>query len=193
MATTTTLRDGSQKTYLTCAETAKLLRKALKDAFPAVKFSVRSDTYSMGASIDVRYTDGPPQKTVERVASRYAGAAFDGSIDLKEYAWHYLLPDGSLTSGGTHGTQGSGGYLPAERRPMPPGAVRVHLGADHVFVHRELSEGAEALVWTRAAQLGSPSGEHDPERWQFFHRAAEEFDFTPCLGGGKPRWRPGAI
>lgn len=28
--------------YLTCAETAKLVRKALKEAFPDVKFSVEA-------------------------------------------------------------------------------------------------------------------------------------------------------
>ena len=38
--------------YLTCAETAKLVRSALKAAFPGVKFSVCSSTYSGGASID---------------------------------------------------------------------------------------------------------------------------------------------
>ena len=39
--------------YLTCAETAKLVRKALKEAFPDVKFSVRSNVYSGGASLSV--------------------------------------------------------------------------------------------------------------------------------------------
>ena len=39
--------------YLTCAETAKLARAALKQAFPGVRFSVRSDTYAGGASIHV--------------------------------------------------------------------------------------------------------------------------------------------
>ncbi|WP_180273430.1 LPD29 domain-containing protein [Pseudomonas amygdali] len=31
--------------YLTCAETAKLVRKSLKEAFPDAKFSVRGNTY----------------------------------------------------------------------------------------------------------------------------------------------------
>lgn len=39
--------------YLSCAETAKLIRQALKEAFPDMKFGVRSKTYSGGASIDV--------------------------------------------------------------------------------------------------------------------------------------------
>ena len=45
--------------YLTAAETAKLIRKALKASFPGVKFSVRSKSYSMGASVNVSYIDGP--------------------------------------------------------------------------------------------------------------------------------------
>lgn len=36
--------------YLSCAETAKLLRQALKESFPGVKFSVRSSVYSGGAN-----------------------------------------------------------------------------------------------------------------------------------------------
>lgn len=39
-----------EKTYQSCAETAKLLRQALKESFPGVKFSVRSSTYAGGAS-----------------------------------------------------------------------------------------------------------------------------------------------
>jgi hypothetical protein len=31
--------------YLSCADTARLLRKALKRTFSGVRFSVRSDTY----------------------------------------------------------------------------------------------------------------------------------------------------
>ncbi len=43
------------KNYLSCAETAKMIRQVLKESFPGVKFSVKSSTYSMGASITVRY------------------------------------------------------------------------------------------------------------------------------------------
>jgi hypothetical protein len=33
--------EMTEKTYFTCAETAKMIRQALKEAFPDVKFSVR--------------------------------------------------------------------------------------------------------------------------------------------------------
>lgn len=77
--------DGSTVEHFSVVETAKLLRKALKDGFPGVKFSVRSDSYAGGASIRVRYEDGPFKKDVEAVAKQFAGASFDGMIDLKSY------------------------------------------------------------------------------------------------------------
>ena len=70
---------------ISCADTAKLIRAALKAAFPAVKFSVRSSTYSMGASIAIRYIDGPTYDRVNAIAQEFAGATFDGMQDLKEY------------------------------------------------------------------------------------------------------------
>lgn len=71
--------------YISPADTAKLIRVALKKEFPAVKFSVRTSVYSSGASIDVRWQDGPPSKMVERITGKFAGATFDGMIDLKSY------------------------------------------------------------------------------------------------------------
>lgn len=71
------------KKYLSCAETAKLVRAALKESFPGVKFSVRSDVYSGGASIRVVYTNGPSAKQVESVAKVFEGSYFDGMTDYK--------------------------------------------------------------------------------------------------------------
>jgi Large polyvalent protein associated domain 29 len=51
--------------YLSCADTAKLIRAALKKTFLRVKFSVRSKTYSGGASVTVHWTDGPTAKQVD--------------------------------------------------------------------------------------------------------------------------------
>ena len=73
----------SDTKYLTCAETAKLVRAALKEAFPGVKFSVKSSTYAGGASINVAYTDGPSVSQVEGIAKAFQGAYFDGMTDYK--------------------------------------------------------------------------------------------------------------
>lgn len=96
--------------YLTCAETAKLIRQALKEAFPEVKFSVKSSVYSGGASIRVKYTDGPNTKQVEAVAKVFEGSYFDGMQDYK----------GSVNN-------------------MIDG-ITVRFGADFIFVNRDYSD-----------------------------------------------------
>lgn len=72
-------------TYISCAETAKLIRQELKSNFPGIKFSVRSKEYSGGASIRVEWLDGPSDNAVEYVVGKFEGATFDPSIDLKSY------------------------------------------------------------------------------------------------------------
>lgn len=73
----------SDTKYLSCAETAKLVRTALKEAFPGVKFSVKSSTYAGGASINVAYTDGPSASQVEGITGAFQGSYFDGMTDYK--------------------------------------------------------------------------------------------------------------
>jgi len=102
--------------YLTCAETARLLRQALRAAFPDVRFRVRSKTYSGGASITISWIDGPVPAAVERIARRFEGAEFDGMHDLKTY--HTSELDGRT----------------------------VQFGADFVFCERSLSAGARRQV-----------------------------------------------
>jgi phospholipid N-methyltransferase len=64
-------------TYRPVAESAKILREALKKEFPEIKFSVRSKSYSMGSSIDISYTDGPIEKDVEKIASEFEDVRYD--------------------------------------------------------------------------------------------------------------------
>jgi hypothetical protein len=78
--------------WVRVAETAKLVRADLKREFPGVKFSVRSDSYSGGASIRVRWTDGPTAPAVDRVVKRYEGSRFDGMTDLKYGVSNWLCP-----------------------------------------------------------------------------------------------------
>lgn len=134
------MQTTQEKQYLSCAETAKLVRQALKRAFPGVKFRVHSDNYSGGASIDVSWIDGPKPKEVEHVAKQFAGGDFDGMIDLK-YSWSsWLLPDGSAIVAKDHGTEGSGGMNQGQENQKPhPEAKLVHFGADFVFCNRSHS------------------------------------------------------
>jgi hypothetical protein len=70
--------------YIPAREQASLIRKSLKESFPAIKFSVRKQS---GSSIDIRWQDGPTIKQVEAVVSRFAGGYFDGMTD---YAGGYV-------------------------------------------------------------------------------------------------------
>jgi hypothetical protein len=95
--------------YLSVAETAKLVRQALAEKFPGVKFSVKSKSYSGGASIMCVGGMAPQSSRCEAIAKRFEGADFDGMIDLKTYHASML-----------HGE-------------------RVHFGADFVFCDRKFT------------------------------------------------------
>ena len=60
---------------------ARNIRKELKAVFPGVKFSVRSESYSMGCSIHIGWTDGPLTDEVEAVVNKYEYGTFDSMTD----------------------------------------------------------------------------------------------------------------
>ena len=76
--------------YLSVAEVAKLVRRSLKEAFPGVKFSVRSKSYAGGSSIRVKWIDGPSEPKVKAVVERFEGGYFDGMTDYKGGYVHEL-------------------------------------------------------------------------------------------------------
>lgn len=80
--------------HVSCADTAKLIRQALKESFKGIKFTVRSSIYSGGASINIGWTDGPNAAQVEAVAKRFSGAYFDGQQDYKGCT--FALLDGQV-------------------------------------------------------------------------------------------------
>lgn len=59
----------------------KNIREELKRAFPLVKFSVTSDRFSGGDSIDVRWIDGPTSSQVSEIIDKYSAGHFDGMTD----------------------------------------------------------------------------------------------------------------
>lgn len=65
------------------AMVAKQIRAELKEKFPTVKFSVRSSNYSMGCSINVKWTDLPTVEAVEEVTNKFRDVSrceFTGEI-----------------------------------------------------------------------------------------------------------------
>ncbi len=107
--------------YISLKDTNSLIRKALKESFPNVKFSVRGKSYAGGASTTIRWTDGPNSDQVERLMSAFEGSYFDGMIDYKgsRYAW-----------------------LDGEE---------VHFGADFLFCNRDSSVELETRTINRIA------------------------------------------
>lgn len=117
----------SNRQYLSCAETAKLVRAALKESFPGVKFSVKSSVYSGGASIGIRYIDGPNIDQVKAVTSMFEGSYFDGMTDYKGSNYNSL--DGQ----------------------------EVRFGADFIFINRDFSaEYLTSEVAAACAYFGYP-------------------------------------
>ena len=138
--------------HLTAAETAKALKRELQTRFPTATFSVKSETYSGGASISVRWLDGPAWDDVESLAQQYAGAGFDGSIDLQYSKRHWLLPDGSIRFADTEGSEGSMGQHGARKTKHPEGAILVRLGADFVSCNRDYSPAFLCRMAQRVAK-----------------------------------------
>lgn len=152
---------------LDATETAKLVRAQLKRHWPGVKFSVRTDRYSMGASVNVTWTDGPPSKAVDKVAGIYSGADFDGMVDLKTYSQHWLNPDGTVTIAYA-GAQGSTRpeYI---GDPPHPNAELVRMGADYVHSQRTISDEWRREVFRIFGEkIGRPLG--DPADWSVWRQ-----------------------
>lgn len=135
--------------YISVTDTAKLIRKKLAATFPGIKFSVKCDKYSGGASIDIAWTDGPLDRQVQAAVAPFNGAGFDGMIDLQYYYRAWILPDGSVISAGTKGTAGSGGTVLDTSVPSPcEGAKLASFGANYIHTKRKFSVG----MYTRATE-----------------------------------------
>jgi len=132
----------TQTRYLTVAETAKLVRQALAKHFPDTKFSVRSKSYSGGASIDISWTDGERAKVVEAVVKGFEGRSFDGMNDLATCQDSWLLPNGEADL--AYRPESYGGSIPGFVSDAPhPDAEMVHFGANYVFCNRHITNFEE--------------------------------------------------
>lgn len=133
--------------YIDTVDAAKMIRTALKGKFPGVKFSVKSSRYAGGSSIHIDWEDGPTEKKVRELTQPYAGASFDGMIDMQHYKTAILLKDGSVTWGKSDGTVDSRGSDPGYHNELPEGAEYVRFGCDYVQTSRGFTyEAMRGLV-----------------------------------------------
>lgn len=67
---------------------AKAIKQELKKAFPSIKFSVKSENFAGGDSVDISYIDGVAYEKVYVICSKYQYGHFDGMIDYYEISNH---------------------------------------------------------------------------------------------------------
>lgn len=145
-----------EKRWLTGTETAKLLRGALKAAFPAVKFRVYKS--KGGGSISVKWTDGPTVGAVKEITRKFAGKGFDGMIDL-EYSIEAWVLNGEILGTRCAGTVGSRGSVsPWGMIPPHDDAELVRFGGGYIFEEREISPALATKALAQvAAHFGIPA------------------------------------
>ena len=68
------------------AQCAKDIKQELRRVFPSVKFSIRSDSFSGGNSVDIGWDLGPTDRQVEAITKKYQAGSFDGMTDCYNYA-----------------------------------------------------------------------------------------------------------
>lgn len=75
----------AENRHSSTAFAAANMRKQLKRAFPGVKFSVRSESFSGGDAIRVSWTNGPTKTQVEEITDRYEKGRFDSQEEIYNY------------------------------------------------------------------------------------------------------------
>lgn len=84
---------SAQRVMSDHAAAAKCIRQELKKDFPKDKFSVTSQYYSMGNSVNINWTDGPDYKSVEKIYYKYQyECKFNGIEDSYKYGKRTDVP-----------------------------------------------------------------------------------------------------
>jgi hypothetical protein len=147
---------AAQARYIDAAEAAKMIRAELKRVFkrPGRFFSVRTDKYAGGASIDIRWTDGPTSAEVDSLVRGFSGKRFEGMTDCSYYADSWYCRTHGARVALTEGCDvASNNGVHASRCCSE--AELVHFGSGYVFSRRELSVEFSAEL---AAQVRKESG-----------------------------------
>jgi len=68
------------------ANVAKIIRQKLKHKYPAVKFTVRSESFSGGNAVSINWENGPTVDQIENIVNVYQYGYFNGMEDVYEYS-----------------------------------------------------------------------------------------------------------
>ena len=104
------------------ALTAKMIKTRLIALYPRVKFSVTSDTFSGGDSVDIRWIDGPISDDVNNITKQYQCGNFDGMTD----SYNYSRIDSALGCDGAK-------YVHCHRRTSPEYHAQIVAKADENY------------------------------------------------------------
>ena len=67
------------------AAASAAIKEELKKAFPTTKFSVTSEIFAGGNSVDISWTNGPTTDRVKEYSNKYQYGHFNGMEDIYEY------------------------------------------------------------------------------------------------------------
>lgn len=67
------------------AAAAAAIKVELSKAYPGIKFSAKSESFSMGDSVHVGWVDGPNEEEVNDIIKKYQYGSFNGMEDMYEY------------------------------------------------------------------------------------------------------------
>ena len=120
-------------------DVAKLVRQALKIAFPGPKFSATSSRFAGGTSIHVKWNYTRIESEVGQLIDRFQGTRYNKALDSWEPLTHRFQSDGSSVTMGLYGTSEtvSNWTDPIVARVLPPDTTLVRFGADYLNCYRE--------------------------------------------------------
>jgi len=78
------------RTNISKKDTSNLVRKALREAFPDIKFSVVASGSAMCSVLTVTWEDGANEDQVSAITKRFKAASFDNMDDSKNYIHHMM-------------------------------------------------------------------------------------------------------
>ena len=113
--------------YIDTKAAAVLLRAELKRRWPATRFSVTFERYSMGSHITVRWDDGPAERHVSEVSAAYSGSRFESMDDSTYCVYSWLFPDGRAAQ------------VSGDEEAMPEGAEEVSFGGSAPSCNRTMT------------------------------------------------------
>lgn len=143
------------------AKGAANLKRELTKAFPGIKFSVSSSSFSMGDDISVHWSLGPTVKEVEAYADRYQEGDFDGMQDLYEYRRDPKGEQFRNANGGAKYVQCSRGGDTQELRKLIEDQLCRLNGIDPgnaAEFYRRFGEDSNTVFWRIFSKTSFPHG-----------------------------------